>query len=138
MTRASKRSSSTGRMVTSATGSRGRSAPRPSMNRPSPRRSSYETFLNRGGPDTNAVPVEIIRKVQGRPILAIRDPADPYRATIPPAQQQLQEANKHLDYVLLPDIRGGKMDTAAQQFRGREEEVLRITLEWLKKHKLSP
>lgn len=103
-----------------------------------PRPSSYETFLNRGGPDTKAVPVEIIRKVQGRPILAIRDPADPFLATIPPAQQQLQEANKNLEYVLLPDIRGGKMDTAAHQFRGREEEILRITLEWLKNHKLSP
>jgi pimeloyl-ACP methyl ester carboxylesterase len=102
------------------------------------RPSSYETFLNRGGPDTKAVPVEIIRKVQGRPILAIRDPADPFLATIPPAQQQLQEANKNLEYILLPDIRGGKMDTAAHQFRGREEEVLRITLEWLNKHKLSP
>lgn len=103
-----------------------------------PRPSSYEAFLNRGGPDTKAVPVEIIRKVQGRPILAIRDPADPFLATIPPAQQQLQEANKNLEYVLLPDTRGGKMDTAAHQFRGREEEILRITLEWLKKHKLSP
>jgi pimeloyl-ACP methyl ester carboxylesterase len=103
-----------------------------------PRPSSYETFLNRGGPDTKAVPVEIISKVQSRPILAIRDPADPFLATIPPAQQQLQEANKNLEYVLLPDIRGGKMDTAAHQFRGREEEILQITLEWLKKHKLSP
>jgi len=103
-----------------------------------PRPSSYAAFLNRGGPDTKAVPVEIIRKVQGRPILAIRDPADPFLATIPPAQQQLQEANKNLEYVLLPDTRGGKMDTAAHQFRGREEEILRITLEWLKKHKLGP
>ncbi|HEV8371139.1 MAG TPA: type II CAAX endopeptidase family protein [Pyrinomonadaceae bacterium] len=41
-----------------------------------------------------------------------------YRATIPPAQQQLQEANKNLEYQLLPDIRDGKMDTAAHQFRG--------------------
>lgn len=103
-----------------------------------PRPSSYETFLNRGGPDTNAVPVEIIKKVQGRPILAIRDPADPYRATVPPAQQQLLEANTNLEYVLLPDIRSGKMDAAAHQFQGREEEVLRVTLEWLKKHKLRP
>ena len=103
-----------------------------------PRPSSYVTFLNRGGPDTKAVPVEIIGQVQNRPILAVRDPADPYRATVPPAQQQLQEANKNLEYVLLPDIRGGKMDAAAHQFRGREEEVLRVTLEWLKKHKLSP
>ena len=103
-----------------------------------PRPSSFETFLNRAGPDTKAVPVEIIGKVEGRPILAVRDPADPYRATIPPAQKQLQEANKNLEYLLLPDIRGGKMDIAAHQFRGREKEVLRVTLEWLKKHKLSP
>jgi pimeloyl-ACP methyl ester carboxylesterase len=99
-----------------------------------PRPSSYETFLNRGGPDTNAVPVEIIRRVQRRPILAIRDPADPFLATIPPAQQQLQEANKNLEYVLLPDVRGGKMDSAAHGFSGREEEVFRITLDWLKRH----
>ncbi|HET7696558.1 MAG TPA: alpha/beta fold hydrolase [Vicinamibacterales bacterium] len=103
-----------------------------------PRPSSYETFLNRGGPDTSAVPIEIIRKVQGRPILAIRDPADPYRATVPPAQQQLLEANKNLEYVLLPDIRNGKMDGAAHQFQGREDEVLRITLAWLGKQRLSP
>ena len=103
-----------------------------------PRPSSYEAFQNRGGPDTKAVPVEIIGRVQGRPILAVRDPADPYRATIPPAQQQLQEANKDLEYVLLPDIRGGRMDAAAHQFRGREAEVLRVTLEWLRKHKLGP
>jgi non-heme chloroperoxidase len=103
-----------------------------------PRPSSYETFLNRGGPDTEAVPVEIIAKVQGRPILAIRDPADPFPATIPPAQQQLQEANRNLEYILLPDIRDGTMDPAAHQFRGREVEVFRITLAWLEKHKLSP
>jgi pimeloyl-ACP methyl ester carboxylesterase len=102
-----------------------------------PRLSSYETFLNKGGPDTKAVPVEIIRKVQGRPILAIRDPADPFPATIPPAQQQLQEANKNLEYVLLPDVRGGKMDSAAHAFSGREEEVFRITLDWLKRHGLN-
>jgi pimeloyl-ACP methyl ester carboxylesterase len=99
-----------------------------------PRPSSYETFINRGGPDTKAVPVEIIKNVQGRPILAIRDPADPFLATIPPAQQELQEANRNLEYVLLPDVRGGKMDSAAHRFSGREEEVFRITLDWLKRH----
>ena len=99
-----------------------------------PRPSSYETFLNRGGPDTKAVPIEIISNVQGRRILAIRDPADPFLATIPPAQQQLQEANRNLEYVLLPDVRGGKMDSAAHRFNGREEEVFRITLDWLKRH----
>jgi pimeloyl-ACP methyl ester carboxylesterase len=103
-----------------------------------PRPSTYETFLNRAGPDTRAVPVEIIRQVQRPPILAVRDPADPYLATVPPAQQQLQEANVNLEYVLLPDIKNGQMDASAHQFRGREEEVLRITSMWLRKHNLGP
>jgi hypothetical protein len=103
-----------------------------------PRLSSYEVFLNKGGPDTKAIPVEILTKVKDRPILAMRDPADPYPATIPPAEQQLKAANGSLEYVLLSDIRSGKMDAAAHQFSGREEEVLRITLDWLKKHGLSP
>ena len=102
-----------------------------------PRLSSYEVFLNKGG-DTKAIPVEILTRVNDRPILAIRDPADPYPATIPPADQQLKAANKNLEYVLLSDIRSGKMDAAAHQFRGREEEVFRTTLDWLKKHGLSP
>ena len=103
-----------------------------------PRLGSYEAFLNKGGPDTKAVPVEILTKVNDRPILAIRDPADPFPATVPPAEQQLKAANKNLEYVLLPDIRSGKMDASAHQFRGREEEVFRITLDWLKKQRLGP
>ena len=102
-----------------------------------PRLSSYEVFLNKGGPDTRAIPVEILTKVNDTPILAIRDPADPYPATVPPAEQQLKAANKNLEYVLLSDIRSGKMDAAAHQFTGREEEVFRITLDWLKQHGLS-
>ena len=103
-----------------------------------PRLSSYEVFLNKGGPHTKAIPVEILAKVNDRPILAIRDPADPFPATIPPAEQQLKAANKNLEYVLLSDIRNGKMDAAAHQFWGREEEVFRITVDWLKKHRLRP
>lgn len=103
-----------------------------------PRLSSYEVFLNKGGPDTKAIPVEILAKVRARPILAIRDPADPYPATIPPAEQQLKAANENLEYVLLSDIRNGKMDAAAHRFIGREEEVFRLTLDWLKKHGLGP
>jgi pimeloyl-ACP methyl ester carboxylesterase len=103
-----------------------------------PRLSSYEVFLNKGGTDTKAIPIEILAKVSDMPILAIRDPADPFPATIPPAEQQLKAANKNLEYVLLSDIRNGKMDAAAHEFWGREEEVFRITLDWLKKHRLSP
>lgn len=101
-----------------------------------PRLSSYEVFLNKGGPDTKAIPVEILARVGDRPILAIRDPADPYPATVPPAEQQLKAANRNLEYVLLSDTRNGKMDAAAHRFSGREEEVFGITVDWLKRHGL--
>ena len=42
------------------------------------------------------------------------------------------------EYVLLPDLRGGKMDSAAHGFSGREEEVFRITLNRLKRHGFNP
>jgi len=99
---------------------------------------SYETFLDKRGPDSKAVPYQILSKVKNRPILAIRDPADPLPATLPPAQQQLEEANKNLQYVLLPDIHNGKMDRAAHSFSGRQEEVFGIILGWLEKNGLTP
>ena len=99
---------------------------------------SYETFLDKRGPNSKAVPYEILKNVGQRPILAIRDPADPLPATLPPAQEQLGEVNKNLEYVLLPDIRHGRMDRAAHEFTGREEEVFGIMLEWLSRHGLAP
>jgi pimeloyl-ACP methyl ester carboxylesterase len=99
---------------------------------------NYETFLDKRGPDSKAVPYQILSKVKNRPILAIRDPADPLPATLPPAQQQLEESNSSLEYVLLPDIRNGKMDRAAHGFEGRREEVFGIILNWLNKHSLTP
>ncbi len=70
--------------------------------------------------------------------MAIRDPADPLPATLPPAQQQLEESNSSLEYILLPDIRYGKMDRAAHGFTGRQEEVFGIILGWLEKNGLTP
>jgi pimeloyl-ACP methyl ester carboxylesterase len=99
---------------------------------------SYEVFLDKRGPDSKAAPVELLRRVGNIPLLAVRDPGDPFPGTLPPAQKQLEEANNNLRYVLLPDTRGGEMDARAHSFFGREEEVLRITLEWLKKHDLGP
>ena len=98
----------------------------------------YETFLDKRGPDSKAVPYEDLRKVKNRPILAIRDPADPLPATLPPAQQQLEESNPDLRYVLLPDIYDGKMDPAAHGFVGRQEEVFGIIQDWLNQHGLTP
>jgi hypothetical protein len=98
----------------------------------------YDIFLDKRGPESKAVPVQILMNVGGRPILAVRDPADPSPATLPPAQRQLEAANKNLQYVLLKDIRNGQMDIEAHNFVRREEEVFRITLEWLKKNRLAP
>lgn len=98
----------------------------------------YETFLDKRGPDSKAVPYESLKKVKNRPILAIRDPADPLPATLPPAQQQLEESNSNLQYVLLPDIYEGKMDPASHGFVGRQEEVFGIIQAWLNQHGLTP
>ena len=103
-----------------------------------PAASSYESFLDKRGPDSQAVPVEILRDIGDRPILAIRDPADPLPGTLPPAQEQLETANPDLHYVLLPDIRNGEMARESHTFKGREEEVLGIVLEWLAQQGLSP
>ncbi len=98
----------------------------------------YETFLDKRGPDSKAVPYESLKKVKDRPILAIRDPADPLPATLPPAQQQLEESNPNLQYVLLPDIYNGKMVRASHGFVGRQEEVFGIIQTWLHQHGLTP
>lgn len=103
-----------------------------------PAASSYESFLDKRGPDSQAVPAEILKDVGDRPILAIRDPADPLPGTLPPAQEQLEAANPNLHYVLLPDIRDGEMAREAHTFTGREEEVLGLVLDWLAQQGLSP
>ena len=96
--------------------------------------NTAENFLNKRGPDAKTVPVEILKHVRNRPMLGIRDPGDPFPATLPPAQQMLMAANPDLEYVLMPDIRNGKTDPMAHYYLGREAEVLQITLGWLKKH----
>lgn len=99
---------------------------------------SYQVFLDKRGPDSLAVPFQLLGQVGNRPVLALRDPADPFPGTIPPAQQQLEETGPDLRYVLLPDIRGGRMDPAAHAFTGREQEVFRVVLDWMAEQGLSP
>ena len=96
---------------------------------------TYETFLDKRGPESKAVPYEIMKSID-LPMLAIRDPADPLPATLSPAQQQLEAFKQRLKYVLLPDIRNGRMDRAAHGFSGRQEELFGIILEWLKEQRL--
>lgn len=92
---------------------------------------TYQVFLEKRGPESDAVGHELIRHVGDRPLLGVRDPADPFPATLPPARAKLEAANPNLDYVLLDDIRGGASDETAHSFAGREAEVLKITLDWL-------
>ena len=103
-----------------------------------PAASSYESFLDKRGPDSGAVPAEILKEVSDRPILAIRDPADPLPGTLPPAQELLESANSNLEYILLPDTRNGEMARESHTFIGREDEVMGIILDWLAKQGLSP
>ena len=92
---------------------------------------TYEVFLDKRGPDSKAVPIDLLPRLGNRKILGIRDPADPYPATVPPAQELLEAANRNLDYILLDDVNNGSTTPDAHYFRGREEEVLKITLRWL-------
>ena len=103
-----------------------------------PAASSYESFLDKRGPDSGAVPVEILKDVGDRPILAIRDPADPLPGTLPPAQELMEAANSNLEYILLPDTRNGEMARESHTFTGREDEVMGIILDWLAKQGLAP
>ena len=93
---------------------------------------TYENFLDKRGPESRAVPIEILKNISDTKILGVRDPADPYPATLPPSQEKLEAANCDLEYFLLSDIRNGEFDADAHYFKEREEEVLKITLNWLK------
>ena len=97
---------------------------------------SYSVFMDKRGPAAKTVGPELIARLGKRPVLGIRDPADLYPATLPPAQEQLQAANGRLEYVLLPDRRGGRMDQEAHYFPGRETELLTLVAGWLARHKL--
>ncbi|MEC7490371.1 MAG: alpha/beta hydrolase [Pseudomonadota bacterium] len=98
---------------------------------------TYEVFLDKRGPDSRAVPTDLLPKMGNRKILGIRDPADPYPATLPPAQEMLEASNPNLHYVLLDDVNNGLTTPDAHYYRGREEEVLQISLRWLEKNGLS-
>jgi pimeloyl-ACP methyl ester carboxylesterase len=97
---------------------------------------SHAVFMDKRGPAARTVGPELIARAGTRPLLGIRDPADLYPATLPPAQERLQAANPRLDYVLLPDRRGGRMDAEAHAFAGREAEVVATIAGWLARHGL--
>lgn len=99
---------------------------------------TYDVFLDKRGPDSKAVPIDLLPHMGDRKILGIRDPADPYPATLPPAREKLEAANPNLDYILLDDVLDGAITPDAHYYRGREAEILRITLGWLFDNNLTP
>ncbi len=92
---------------------------------------TYDIFLDKRGPDARVAPIELIQQVGDRPILGIRDPGDPFPATLPPAQELLEAANPNLTYILLDDIRNGAMTPTAHSFENRESDVSALILEWM-------
>ena len=99
---------------------------------------THEVFLDKRGPESKAVPIDMLGRVGARKMLGVRDPADPYPATLPPAQELLEAANPNLEYLLLDDIRDGATTPDAHYYRGREGEVLDATLRWLDRNGLGP
>jgi hypothetical protein len=99
---------------------------------------TYDVFLDKRGPDSKAVPIDLLPHMGDRKMLGIRDPADPYPATLPPAREKLEAANSNLDYILLDDVLDGAITPDAHYYRGREEEILAITLDWLADNGLKP
>jgi hypothetical protein len=95
---------------------------------------SYNVFLDKRGPNAKVAPVELVQKVGERPLFAIRDPADPFPATLPPAQEMLEAANPNLSYRLLDDKPKAQNAPNAHYFEGREDEVFRNLVEWMQQH----
>jgi pimeloyl-ACP methyl ester carboxylesterase len=103
----------------------------PTVPQEKPIAHSYEVFLDKRGPDSAAVGWELIGAAGDRPLLAVRDPDDPFVSTHPPTQRRLEAANPKLKYVLLAPLPRPAVDDTVHRFAGREEEVLALTLRWL-------
>src|SRR5690606_22416937 len=95
---------------------------------------SYAVFLDKRGPDSEAVSWAHIGAAGDRPLLAIRDPDDPFVSTQPPTQARLEAASAHQRYALLDPLPRDVPKDTLHRFAGREEEVFALTLGWLAEH----
>ena len=95
---------------------------------------SYDVFLDKRGPNAKVVPIDLVQQVGKRPIFAIRDPADPFPATLPPAQEMLEAANPNLTYRLLDDKPRDQNLPNVHYFDGREDEVFCLLMEWMQQY----
>ena len=98
-----------------------------------PMMHSYNVFLDKRGPDAKVVPIDLVKQVGDRPLLAIRDPADPFPATLPPAQEMLEAANPNLTYKLLDERPQIQNSSNVHYFDGREDEVFQHLMVWMQR-----
>jgi pimeloyl-ACP methyl ester carboxylesterase len=103
-----------------------------------PMTNSYAVFLDKRGPESEAAPIELIRRVGNRPSLALRHARDPFPATLPPARAQLEAANRNLTYVLVAEGENGPPVPEAHFFAGHEDAVLAHTIDWLSAQGFAP
>ena len=99
---------------------------------------THETFLDKRGPESKAVPADLIRQVGDRPLLAVRDPADPMPATMPPRPGSSRSRQPQPDLCPVGRHPRGEDGPSRAQFHGPEEAVLKITLDWLSANDLKP
>jgi pimeloyl-ACP methyl ester carboxylesterase len=95
---------------------------------------TYAVFLDKRGPDSEAISWAHIAKAGDRPLLGIRDPDDPFVSTQPPTQQRLEAAGANLRYVLLDPLARDVPKDTLHRFAQREEEVFALTLDWMAEH----
>jgi len=97
--------------------------------------TTYQVFLDKRGPDSKAVPAELLKTAKV-PILAVRDPDDPSPGTLPPSQQRLEAASDRLTFVLLPAGPRGRNGGIIHRLGGREAEVVSLIRQWMIKNGL--
>jgi len=89
---------------------------------------TYETFLEKRGPESRARPHELAAACGSWPILVVRDPDDPS-----PMMSEPEGASfRHLDYRWLQPAATQKSPRNVHRFDGREAEVLGEMLTWLR------
>ena len=97
---------------------------------------SYHTFLNYRGPDTNAVPVKWIPRIQ-RSILLLHNSTDQL------ARQEWQEAlqqagGDRMDYVEVKDPDSSHTPGQGHSYFEVEEQAARLVAQWLEEKSFLP
>jgi pimeloyl-ACP methyl ester carboxylesterase len=97
---------------------------------------SYHTFLNYRGPDSNAVPVKWIPRIQ-RPILLLHNSTD--KLAREEWQEALQQAGGDwMDYVEVEDTDSTHTPGQGHSYFGVEDKAARLVAQWLEEKSFLP